>query len=95
MKDLIEIMAIASALGFIADCIWIVVEMMDVGFKPSKLIIMMLLNAALMLQMYALYKFHCNLARDIKTKMSTDKKQAVKTQIRVQRKQTEAKMRGK
>lgn len=94
MKDLIEIMAIASALGFIADCLWIVMEIMEYGCRPTRLIIMILLDSALILQMYALYTFHCNLVKSLVQSIFCEKKQEVVKKLRLNRRKTEAKKRG-
>lgn len=94
MKDLIEIMAIASALGFLADCIWIIAEITDYGIHPNKLIILLLLHVALLIQLYALYQFHNNLTKTLVNSIICEKKQASITRLRLNRKKALSKLRG-
>lgn len=78
MKDLIEIMAIASVLGFVADCIWILRDMYADGITPGRFIVMALLDCALLLQSYAFIKFHSNLALTILNTIKIERRKICK-----------------
>ncbi len=82
-------MAIASAVGFLADCIWILVELRDVGVTGIKLTIMALLHISLFMQTYALYKFHGGLVKQLMSSMKTEKQAACKAKARISRKKAE------
>lgn len=73
MKDLIELMAIASALALIADAFWIVRDMMADGVTYGRLFVMVFLDLALAIQLYALVRFHKILAADIKNVLKAEK----------------------
>lgn len=70
LKDLIEIMAIASLVALLADAFWIIRDMYSDGVTPGRLVVMVLLDVALILQTYALIKFHkaltCTILKSIK-----------------------------
>lgn len=78
MKDLVEIMAIASVVGFVADCLWIVRDIYADGFTPGRIVIMMLLDSALLLQSYAFIKFHGNLVTTILGNIKNERKKLCK-----------------
>ncbi len=73
MKDLIELMAIASALALIADCFWIVRDMYADGMTSGRLFVMVFLDLGLGIQIYALIRFHKQLMADILHTIKTEK----------------------
>ena len=78
MKDLIELMAIASALALIADAFWIIRDMYCDAVTPGRLFVMVLLDSALALQTYALIMFHGQLAMNILNVIKLEKKKICK-----------------
>lgn len=73
MKDLIELMAIASAIALLADAFWIIRDSYTDGLTLGRLIVMVGLDVALAIQTYALWMFHKILARDILNKIKSEK----------------------
>ena len=78
IKDLIELMAIASALALIADAFWIVRDIVADGMTLGRLFVMIMLDIALGIQLYALVLFHKQLVKDILSIIVREKRKICK-----------------
>lgn len=82
IKDVIELMAIASAVALIADCFWIVRDIMADGFTPGRILVMVLLDIGLLIQMYALIRFHKQLKDSIVNIIKGERKRICKLKVK-------------